>query len=934
METFLHEVAVRLLRDTQGDMSRTLVVFNNRRPAQFLRRELVREHGKGAFFLPVMMGMDDLVATLGGLKILPHEFLLFELYQVHRQVGAPSQRDEPFEDFLPLGETMLRDFSAIDLYHVDAKRLFNHLYEHKKLGEWDVEKPEPTPFQQEYLRFFASLLAYYEGLRQRLAQRGKAYGGMAYREVADHLQEYAASLPFDQVYFVGFSVLSESERIIVQGLVSEGRATLLLDGDSYYYDDPNQEAGHFLRQLHDRMRQVPEEHFHFPGNLVRDKRIAVVECPEDVMQAKYAGQLLRQAPKDHANDLTRTCVVLADEKLLLPMLNALPAEVRGANVTMGLPYSYSWLHPVLLALLHLHRDRRNGDGAFYHRHVLALLGDSHMEELMHATNLRPRLQARLAEEKLAYLTKDEVLEQLRALGADPAPVAFLLDDAQPAELIQICLRLISLLDGRQEGRDDAEARQTLLCATEVFDYLRTLQDTYHYFNTIATLETVYGRLAARHSVALYGEPLQGLQILGVLETRCLDFSRLVILSANEGVVPSGRVANSLIPFALKREYGLPTYAESDAVYAYHFYRMLQRAKDITIVYQSDSRGMGSGGPSRYVLQLRDELAQGRPGIQYSECTLSVDSAVFPHQAPDSHAKTPEDMLALRRLAESGLSPTALNVYRRCPMSYYVQYVLGAKEDDGMEEDIDAREMGEFVHDMLRDIYGQDPHGQVRADTLQRSLDGLDDAMRRKFNDHYQRGRTAEGMSHYYLGVAREQIAALLGKEIGLLRHEGKTLQMLKMEADLECELAPGVRIKGRVDRIDRLDGQLRVIDYKTGKVNPADLKGGKDKKISDKMFQVLAYAWLYAQQSPATAQPMQCGIYPLGSLREGFLPVSWEDQTDITPDTLDCFAQEVRALAEGMLNKDIPFEATPSKEGCLYCGYGEVCPKVKRGNDR
>lgn len=913
------------MQDNPGDLSRTLVVFNNRRPCLFLKQELKRLIKKKAYFLPRMMSMDDLVASLGNLNILPHEFLLFELYEVHRQIAPPDQRDEPFEDFMTTGETMLGDFSTIDLYRVDAKKLFSNLHDLKAIGEWNIEEPKLTDFQRRYLQFYTSLLNYYNGLRDRLLQKHKAYNGMAYREVADHIDELAQTLHYDHVYFVGFSVLSKCEEEIIKSLKKQGNVVLLADGDRYYVDDPQQESGLFLRKL----QSIFSENFHFPDNFTQPKNLSIVACPEDVLQAKYAGQRLHELLKDKKENLQQTCVVLADENLLLPMLNSLPHEVEKANVTMGLPYTYSWLHTLTLALMRLHHDQHGG--AFYYRHVVSLIGNEYFETLTGTQNLRDKLQGYLTQNKLVYLKKEELLFHLQRLGVETDSIAYLFDEANAENLIARCLRLLSSLAMLPQAKTDSEMRAALVCGMEIFNYLQSLQNTYRYFSSLATLEKVYTRLSRRHSIALAGEPLQGLQILGVLETRCLDFKHIIILSANEGIIPSGRTVSTLVPFSLKHAYGLPTYRESDAVFAYHFYRMLQRAEDITLVYQTDTSGMGRGEASRFLLQIENELLPSHGNITFNKSTLTIDSSVQPLESLLSQDKDEQIMERLHKLANDGFSPSALNTYRACPLRYYTNYILGVREERDMEEAFDAPELGSFVHEILRDIYRQDEKGMVKAATLKNALKNIDETVREKFESSYQRGRSAEGMNYYYCSVAREQIAALLRKEIKILEDGGK-LEMVIMEQELCAQLDKGVFIKGIADRIDRLDGQLRVIDYKTGKVDPKDLKYSNESTTlpSDKWFQVLTYAWLFKKQHSASQEAIISGIYPLNSLQENFLPASWDGNESFAQEHINEFQKMLQDVASNILDPQQPFEATPN-DNCQSCPRCEICTVAKRG---
>lgn len=934
METFLHSVAQRIFHEHASDMERVLVVFNNRRAGLFLRRELQHVDTR-PFFLPRIVGIDELVGELGGLKSVGNELLLFELYDIHRHLEGVERRFETFEEFLPMGEMMLRDFAEIDLYMADARQIFDNLKELKELFEWDVSGTPPTPFQEKYLNFYRSLYQYYEQLHQRLEQEGRAYGGMAYRYVAEHIAELEGRLDCTHLYFVGFNALSNSERRIVDHFLRSGRATLLCDGDAYYVEDPMQEAGLFLRRNaeYNRQHELPaigpfDNHF-----VQKDKVLHLVSCPETLLQTKVAGQVVTQLTEAE-NDTRQCAVVLGDEKLLLPMLNSLPEAVQSVNVTMGFPYTLTGVHALAATLLQLY-CRRSAKG-FYHADLETLAAHPLAAGLAEADDLHSRMESYLRERKMIYATVDDLEEVLASLIGAERLRSLLHADADTADgLLALLHQAASLLAASGVLDGNTKEREALACLVEMLTYFDELQERYHFMERGETLQRIYQRLAQRRSVAFYGEPLSGLQLLGMLETRSLDFSRVVLLSANEGTMPAGRSENSLIPFNLKRAHGLPTYEEKDAVYAYNFYRLLQRCDEAWLLYSTDAEGMGKGEPSRFVLQLRDELGRRCPNVKV---LLEVAEARGTTTEAHFSTRVEKDAAVMERLATlagaaKGLAPSALNRYRGCPLQFYYSDVLGIWEQEEVSEELEANELGTFIHEVLCDIYNRDADKQVRQATLEQALKEVDDLVEAKYRTEVLKGRSAEGKNHLLGEVAKMQIKAFLQHEIGLLK-EGHTLRMALTEEVMQMPLegcARPVTVRGTADRVDYLDGQLRVVDYKSGSVKESDLRvldaEPDPHGVPDKWFQVMTYAWLYCRKHSYRG-PLLSGIAPLRSLGAAFMEARWgKDASTLTAEHIDRFEEQIlRPLLDELMRQEIPFEAMPDKGRCPYCPMRRTCP--------
>ncbi len=932
MVSFLAEIAQRLLADHPEELDQLTVVFNNRRSGLFLRHQLMAEM-TSPHFMPQTLGMDDLIKDWSGVEIVPNELLLFELFDVYRRHFGDDAKYATFEEFISFGDMLLADFSEIDLYCVDAQRLFSNLHDIKAIGEWNIEVGHLTPFQEKYLHFYQSLYHLYTGLRDNLLSQHRAYAGMAYRLVAENVEEFVQKHCDRHFCFVGFNALSSSEEKIIRECVASGIGTLCTDGDPFYFDDEGQEAGFFLRRNRQLFPNIGNYESHFAAG---NKTVTVVSCPESVLQCKYTGHIIRQRLQGETDGkLSDTAIVLADESLLLPVLNSLPKEVRTANVTMGFPMTNTAIHALALKLFSLHSNRRGA--TFYHRDVVEILSDDTVCKMHGTSNMYAKLNRILYQSHVVYADFDTLSSLCGEQGIDLSPLSFLFCKTPPSvdEFLQIASQLVQRLYGDNLLGDNVREREALACLLEMVNHFQEIQSRYHFIENLSVLQKIYTRLAQRRSVAFYGEPLEGLQVLGVLETRNLDFKHLILISVNEGTLPAARSFNSLIPYNLKVAFGLPTFHEKDAVYAYNFYRLLQRAEDIHILYSTESDGMGKGEPSRFIQQIRRELSQKYPdNITLSEEVLSAVNVASTITRQDSAEKSPAVLSRIHELVNRGLSPSALNKYRGCPLKFYYENVLGVDEPDQVSEDLEQNELGSCIHAVLENIYSQDADHHIRPETLQRALADIDTIIEQALAEQFQHGRSSSGRNHFFKSVAKTQISNFLKSELKYLNSVGN-IDILGLEQPLEhaIDVAVGdsatrVLIMGIVDRIDLTCGTIRVIDYKSGKVDSRDLHVSEPlpdwNEVSDKWFQLMTYEWLF-HYNHTGSEPHISGIFPLRHLNSQLLTATWEGTDIITPAHLDTFEALLCQLASDLLNPAIPFLPNPGNKMCPYCPFSEIC---------
>ena len=962
MESFLYSVAKTIAEQEKGNLDNTIIVFPNQRPIIFLKEEL-KKVLLPPMFMPKITNIDNFVGEISDLEIVDNTFLMFELFRIHREIGNSKYKE--FEEFIPFADMLLTDFSEIDAYCVDANQLFANIHELKVIGEWDVSGEELTEFQKKYLDFYKSLHTYYTKLKNSLTGYKKAYPGMAYRKVAENIDRYTDQFANKKIYFVGFNALNHCEERIIKPLVNSGIAQIITDGDDYYFKDKNQEAGKFLRKLHsDGFIKNHDEYGTWFGK--ENKNITVISCPENILQAKKAGEILnkleekkkKKKEKEEPN-LNDTAFVLADESLLIPVLNSLPENLydnndngnkqkenekkKGkVNVTMGFPYSYSMVHNFAVDLFNLHINKRNN--AFYYKDIINVLSNPLVQNIAQAPNLKTIIHNEVYKQKDLYISTESISNIINTT-IEKIDFLFSTDASTPEGFLNLCKEnLIPKLLNPATKLPEKE-QVALSVFAKIINHFIDLSNKYNtkdnkFVNVLNTLYKIYSKISRYHRIPFKGEPLENLQILGMLETRSLDFKNIFILSANENRLPQGKSIKSMIPINLKRHFGMRTYQENDSIFAYYFYRLLQRSTNIYILYNSDSQGDGKGDPSRFITQIKEEVVPKYSNITFEEEVLSVRSTNTQSVFADVQ-KTDEVMKRLIEVVSiaPGLSPSSINNYIKCPLKYYYENVLGIRETEKPSEDIDSSELGNIIHNVLENIFKKyvNQNTFVSKEYLESCLQNID----KQIDTLEEIKLENQGKGFLFREIAKKQITNFINKQIKDI--EGGDLIIIKsleeedkFKQTITINNIP-VLIKGKIDRIDEVNGTCRIIDYKSGAVNDDDLKGTTTEdditKLKDKWLQLMVYAWLYSKKQN-NCKSFEAGIYPLRNFSADLMKIKFVEgknnyNNEITPQKIEEFETILTTLIEEILNPEIPFA---KREGyaCQYCQFRLKCNLYKQ----
>ncbi|MHA4738859.1 PD-(D/E)XK nuclease family protein [Dyadobacter sp. MSC1_007] len=963
MQSFLNLVAKRVITSHQS-LDRVQIVVPTRRAAFFLMQELAGETSE-PMMSPGIMAVDDFVENLCTLEIEDPVHLLFDLYETFKEIDPDVQ----FDRFMGWASVLLSDLDKIDQYLVKTDYLFDYLSEVHALTRWQESLPQGKSLNGEggskqYFSLFENINKVYNSFRQRLLAKGKAYRGMAYRELAEDVSGLISKrADYEKIYFAGFNAFTESERVIVTSLIKAKKAEVLWDSDSYYMSENTVvEAGKSLREYR-KSKEFGEWNWTGDALMTSAKHITIYGVPNATLQTKVAGELYKQSLSDPSD--SPTAIVLADENLLLPMLYSLDEAVSDLNVTMGLSMRNSLLYTLIDGIFELQQnviEFRSKTGKmvkipkFGHKSIDKILNHPFIRHYEHVAltpledgqTIIQRTLREITEGNQVFLSSEELV----ALG-DNHPLFHILfrhwqkNNAQ--QVIRTFYQLIELL--REVYKDYKNALETeylYLFYTLLKQFEQTIEERSELI-TLRTLRSFMFELIRQTRIPFSGEPVSNLQIMGLLETRALDFDRIIILSVNEGILPQAKRQNSLIPFDAAQAVGLPTHQHQEAVMSYHFYRLLQRASEVHILYTSTNDAPGGGEKSRFLRQIEYELAQYNPAIEIENKTVVFESKKSQELEEVVH-KDDALIAAIRSyLKNKGIYPTHLNEFIRCSMQFYLKHIVGVKEKEEVEEELGMDKIGTWLHASLERLdiefflLGIDP-----------SEDQIKTVLREEFDRLFRGYVTDLGLNRIYYQIGEQQILTFLRHHIA----EEPRRKVLAAEQPLNTQIElvlqgayTPVRLGGKIDRIELADdGSLYVMDYKTGSVELtgkqklADpirreeaIRSDPDRKMGY-VRQLWIYEYLvYRRMLDEKGLKLQGITYNFGehAVKSGFY--SFRDPKNLIANPLELteavapgeFIQKSEVILTDILNvmldPDIPFRKTDDTNTCKFCDFKGIC---------
>ncbi|RUA35031.1 MAG: hypothetical protein DSY77_03530 [Bacteroidetes bacterium] len=936
--TFLEELAHTLYNKLGKDISNYTVIFPNRRAGLFFNRAL-RKLIDQPIWAPEAMAIEDFVHQKSDFAVPDQLSLVFSLHEVF-QKHAPFKED--FEQFYFWGDMLVKDFNDVDHYMADVRPLFANLLEWKKLSDidflteeqvqliekfWKSFEAKPKEAQEKFARNWNILFPVYQDFRKKLINEKQAYNGMLYRDYAEKLKSGKTKVTGNLI-FAGFNALTKTEEIIISDAVKEG-AQVYWDIDAYYASAETeiQEAGNFFREYAHHSVLGKTFPTKMPNRILeKTPDIKITEVKGNIAQAKFLGQLLSE---QEIEEPEKTAIILGDESLLFPVLYALPESIQKVNVTMGYPLRFASIYQLMNICLHLQKNKREESKklSFNHRDVLKILKHPFVANLL----------GEEVKSKIQQIEKDNIIR----LGLKD----LYLNDKTKNPLLEILfidgsanyfLYLKTIL--KYVHHEQIESTEQEFIA-EIFKQINQLEQIVSGFKlelNINAFIRLFNRIVQSIRVPFSGEPLEGIQIMGVLESRNLDFENIYFLSMSEDNFPGGANSQSFIPYNIRKAYGLPTLEQRDAIYAYLFNRLLQRSNQMHLMYNSDNSGGKGGEPSRYLLQLQYEL-----GIQTQK--VKLQSLNQDPQAASPVPITIEKNEAIWAILNSYnekrfLSASALKTYLNCRLQFYFRYIAGLKERDEVSEDLDAADFGNILHHVMEKLYGSVLNQLLDANKIILLKKDIDKFIKEEFAELYGKADKVsefefEGRNIIIRDVVKRMVIQILNYDAQIAPFTVKKVEG-EYEHTVLLEDGKEIRLQGSIDRLDEKDNSIRVIDYKSGgdKVEFPDVESLFDrdhKKRNGAAMQTLMYSYLYIKSKDYDGvRNVMPGLY----YGKGIFNSDFSEKLKIAKKELNNAELLMEGFEKGLKNilteifvSEQPFEQTDKLENCTYCAYKTIC---------
>lgn len=937
MSNFLHLLARDIVQKYQENFEQLTIIFPNKRAGLFLASELSGLIKKPVW-MPEILTISEFIGKHTGMKKAEELPLIIKLYKAYTTV---SGTDEKFDDFYFWGNMLLNDFDDIDKYLVDPKAIFSNLVALKEIeqnfpfltGEqieiikkfWSTFHTEKfSREQQEFLKVWDNLYPAYLEFKKQLFRENICYEGMGIRYFCEHIEEFQID---NHLIFAGFNALSQSERQIFSHFQSNGSARFYWDYDIYYTSDEYQEAGRFMR---DNLRLFPNElgQEHFNNFRYGNKDIAYIAVPSSVGQAKLIPELTKDTGEE--NDI-QTAIVLCDERMLIPVIHSIPEHIRKVNITMGYPAINtsvaSFLH--LLGEVKKYQKGKNEEVRFYYKPVMALLNHKLLKQL--CPEEIDRFTDHIAKQNIIYVATEDL-----NFNATVASV-FSSGAENPAEELLYILSLLLQTLKEEKGSLFPIEKDFIF---NIYTRIQALKNTFREENIVPEAKLywqIIQKIIQTATIPFAGEPIEGLQLMGLLETRLLDFKNIILLSANEGIIPKTNPSSSFIPYNLRFGFKLPTPEHQEALYAYYFYRLLQRAQNIRILYSSGAQGIASNEMSRFLYQIKYES-----GLKVKELNFQ-NRISLPENPPISIEKSEEIQQALAALCSSetqALSPSALNSYLECPLRFYLKYIARIKEKEEVTEELDHRLLGNIFHESSESLYKLISEKEITPEVIERlrsNIPEIDEHIKRSYAHFYHKDSAG-----FIDSAGNDLVLEVIRKFIRRMFEYDKTIapfRMLSMEQKYSCPVSVQINgtkkniwIGGYIDRIDQRASGIRIIDYKTGAdtstfKNIPSLFERENKTRNKAAFQLLLYCLIY-DESVRPALPLSPGIY---SIKLMFSPEYSDilkcDKDDVRNFSLykTEFYEQLIPLLEELFCPEIPFTQATDTNKCRNCPYNTIC---------
>ena len=888
---FLHRIISELL-ENHKKLSSLDIVLPGKRPMVFIKRILQEKRYQG--LLPNFVTIDELIAELSDdLEIKGIALWLFA-YRTYQKVDS----SEDFSGFLKWFPTLQKDWDDMMKFSENDQKILEWMLDEERIKNWGEDLGDEDNARKRNLNFWRKMNEFLPLLKSDLRKENLATSGMIYQEAFSKLANFAKSTQ-NHFVFCGFNALSRVEEQLVRKLLQWNKAETYFQADKYYIDDARQESGKFLRETITWKEFDLYRNFNWiDDQFSQPKNIKTYEVSGNIVQAKVLPELLKKIPKE---ELSETALVLLDENLLPAVLDSL-TSVESVNITMGFPLKNLSFSNAIKKLFYLQKQQEKKSSSYYYADVLPILEELPNDEIDSA--IIQDFIAKIEERNIVYISKNLLAEILGKLSyfqllQKPESTQDFLD-----LLIKFCYEL------KFKELDDIQY-ENVAHFEKVFKVIKNQLLPYKIDIKIETLEVLINQLVNTESIDFVGEPLAGFQIMGLLETRLLNFKNIILLSVNEGKLPLGNTQNTYIPFDVRKNFGLNTFLENDSIYAYHFYRLIQNSENVHLLYNALSSGVNTGEKSRFITQLEMESPHN---IEH----IIIENTSEPISQELMKIEKNEAVMQLLNEWKKRVSASHLVTYLYNPIDFYLNQILKTRETNEIEEELSQRNYGNLVHYALQFLH-EPIKGKILSindleDLLQKVDESIEDAIEKlkHQSEFYERG-----MNFIHKEIAKRVVRNIVEYDLELVKN-GSALEIIDLEKEINCDFyldenrTDKISFYGFIDRIDRLDGVTRVIDYKTAKPKKLTVSLGKNKeeKLPELFFnddykqalQLSIYKYCITNSLNIKPENVETAIWSFAEVNNGPQNLNFIDIEDSEVE------DSIRNLIAQILNPEVPFE--------------------------
>ena len=899
MDSFIKKVLLDL-KNQNFDFSQSIFILPNKRSGFHLKKTLSEVISK-TIFSPEIVSIENFIEELSELKLLSNTELIFEFYSIYLNI-TPKDKQEKFEDFIKWSRILIQDFNIIDKEIEDPSRIFDYLKAVKEMDHWSLDS-NPTELVKRHLYFWSNIKSYYKEFSNHLLNINSGYQGILEKKALINVENYIKKKADLKYVFVGFNALNKIESLVIQKFLKTGLAKIYWDIDKISINSTFNNSGFFINHYRSNWPYYKNKEINWINdNYSSKKNINVIGVSKNIGQVKYIGEII----KKNIGKQGKTAIVLGDESLLIPMLSSLPKGIEGVNITMGFPLFSSSVSSLFYKLFRLHTKAKT---TYYYKDVMSILSHElikplfNLEEVNYSDLIIEKINnGNIVNIKLEFLINNTkvnkgLIKLLFKSWSDNVDIAI----SNSKELITQIRNSLLIKDG------GILTVEHLYRFNEIFNELFVLKKKFKFINSIAILFDLFQDIVRNERLKFNSESFSKIQIMGLLESRVLDFETVIISSVNEGVLPSGNTENSFIPFDVKIDNNIPTYKEQDAIYSYHFYRLIQRAKNVHLIYNTEVDALKGGEKSRFIRQIEFE------GIH------KINQIIINSYTPKNEenlieiSKTNEIINDLKNLAKKGFSASSILSYIREPLTFYYKKILKIPDELKVEETIESNTLGTVIHESLKEIYKPLINKFITVEYLKAQLKKLDKIVKNQFKIIYNNGQFKSGKNLIILEVAIKYISDFIKIEIESIM-SGDSIQIIGIEEDFNVKFQSEkfkdeINLKGQIDRIDNFNGKLRIIDYKTGKkIEKRELNLSNWENLEmdyDKIknwFQLLFYAYAYNMTNNQNL-PTEVGIISFKNLKSGLLKFNFGTRFDNKSIISDEILKNYKILLENILTE-------------------------------